>query len=113
MALTVKNKIWIGTFFLFLLLILTGGTSMFYIAQLKEERLNVLKDNYESLAYCHNMQQALNDIKENASAATTNFESNLKNQEANITEPGEKASHHCITFIVQQNKTRRYRKENF
>ena len=52
MALSVKNKIWLGTLFLFLLLLLTGGVGIYYIVQLKDQAKAVLQDNYESLSYC-------------------------------------------------------------
>ena len=89
MALTVKKKIWLGTLFLFFLLILTGGTGIYYMAKLKKEASNVLHDNYKSLVYCHNMQQSLNNIEAGLSISKDSFEINLKNQEANVTEPGE------------------------
>ena len=59
MALSVKKKIWLGTLFLFLLLLVTGGVGIYYMAKLKTEGKNVLQDNYESLSYCHTMQQQL------------------------------------------------------
>ncbi|MBV9963980.1 MAG: HAMP domain-containing protein [Parafilimonas sp.] len=89
MALTVKKKIWLGTLFLFLLLILTGGAGIYYMSKLKTEGKNILKDNYESLAYCHNMQRDLSKIKTGITASSISFENNLQKQEANVTEPGE------------------------
>lgn len=89
MALSVKKKIWLGTLFLFLLLLVTGGVSIYYMAKLKNEAKNVLQDNYESLSYCHTMQQQLNNLKENYSQSVGDFEEALKKQENNITEPGE------------------------
>ena len=89
MALTVKNKIWLGTFFLCVLLLLTGGAGIYYMARLKNEGKNVLKDNYKSLSYCHTMQQQLNRISGYNRASIANFEAALHQQENNITEPGE------------------------
>jgi signal transduction histidine kinase len=90
MALNVKNKIWLGTLFLFLLLILTGGVGIYYMAKLKTEGKHVLQDNYESLSYCHAMQQQLNNITGSYVQSTKNFEDALNHQEANITEAGER-----------------------
>jgi two-component system, NtrC family, sensor histidine kinase KinB len=89
MALTVKKKIWLGTLFLFLLLLVTGGVSIFYMAKLKTEGQSVLTANYESLSYCHTMQQQLsgNDVASIQSLKT--FEDALTKQESNVTEPGE------------------------
>lgn len=88
MALTVKKKIWLGTLFLFFLLLITGGAGIFFMARLKGESQNVLKANYESLSYCHTMQQQLDTIEANYTRSN-NFENALVKQEANITEQGE------------------------
>ncbi len=89
MALNVKNKIWLGTSFLFLLLLLTGGVGIFYMAKLKKEARNILVDNYESVAYCHTMQQQLNNLELNEDRSISQFENALTKQEDNITEPDE------------------------
>jgi signal transduction histidine kinase len=89
MAVTVKKKIWLGTLFLFLLLLVTGGVGIYYIAKLKTEGNNVLKDNYESLSYCQGMLQSLNNVEGDFVPSIQRFEVALKKQEENITEPGE------------------------
>jgi len=78
MALSVKKKIWLGTFFLFLLLLLTGGVGIYFMAKLKREGKNVLKANYESLSHCHTMQQQLNGSEANNINAISRFEDALK-----------------------------------
>ena len=98
MAGTVKQKIRLGTLFLFLLLLLTGGVSIYHLVRLKNDAKEILKDNYESLNYGHGMQQALDNKNINAKAFLQ-FDSLLKKQEANITEPGEKE----ITLIIRKN----------
>jgi len=90
MALSVKKKIWLGTLFLFLLLLVTGGVGIYYTAKLKTDGQKILQDNYESLSYCHIMQQQLNRISGNYNLSIKNFEDALKKQESNITEPGER-----------------------
>lgn len=89
MALSVRNKIWYGTVFLFVLLILTGGAGIYFTAMLKNEARAVLQDNYESLSYCHSMQQQLDSLSMNFAYSTTQFDSALRQQETNITEKGE------------------------
>jgi Signal transduction histidine kinase len=89
MAISIKNKIRLGTLFLFLLLVLSGGLSIFYFVQLKSESKNILKDNYQSLLYCHNMQKQLDSIASGFGSSVSKFEINLINQKNNITEPGE------------------------
>jgi len=89
MALSVKRKIQFGTSFLFVLLILTGGAGVFITTTLKDESKAVLKDNYESVDYCHTMQQQLDSLNEHPALAYARFDSALVLQEHNITEPGE------------------------
>jgi NtrC-family two-component system sensor histidine kinase KinB len=113
MALTVKKKIWYGTFFLFCLLILTGGTGIYYMAKLKNGARIVLKNNYESLAYCHNMQQALNDMEAGNKSANDSFEINLQKQESNVTEPGEKGITASLRSSFNKIKTGDTVKQNF
>lgn len=90
MALTVKNKIWLGTLFLFALILITGGVSIFYTAKLKNNAKHVLQDNYESLSYCAAMQRQLNSFEKDYNTSATDFERVLQEQETNVTEPGEK-----------------------
>ncbi|HEY1871505.1 MAG TPA: MCP four helix bundle domain-containing protein, partial [Chitinophagaceae bacterium] len=96
MMMGVKKKIWLGTLFLFFLLLLTGGTGIYFTAKLKTEGKNVLKANYESLAYCHIMQRQLSNVETKYTDAIDSFETALKQQEANITEPGEAAATHAL-----------------
>ena len=89
MAVSVKKKIWLGTLFLFLLLLVTGGVGIFFMAKLKTEGQNVLKANYETLSYCHTMQQQLHNIEAGNKQGFQNFADALVKQGHNITEPGE------------------------
>ena len=90
MALNVKNKIRLGTLFLFLLLILTGGASIYFMSKLKAESMNILRDNYKSISYGHTMQQQLNSMETSHHQSMQRFDSALNLQENNITEKGEK-----------------------
>ncbi len=89
MTSTVKQKIRLGTFFLFALLLLSGGVSIYHLVRLKNDSKEILKDNYESLDYCHSMQRSLDNSVSNPEKSFRQFDSVLKLQEANITEPGE------------------------
>ncbi len=84
MIYTVKQKIRLGTLFLFLLSLLLGGVGIFHIVRLKNDAQVILKDNYESLDYGHAMQRAL----ESGNRAA--FDSTLHLQEMNVTEKGER-----------------------
>lgn len=61
---------------------------MYYIQKLKIDANKILKNNQETLLYCSNMLNALEDIQ-NHDTAISNFEKNLVGQEHNITEQGE------------------------
>lgn len=87
---SVKSRIRSGTVFLFVLVLLSGGFSIFYLQRLNVQSKNVSKANYESLEYCHHMQQALETGVHTGKARLDSFNTYLHHQEANITEKGEK-----------------------
>ncbi|HWC53403.1 MAG TPA: hypothetical protein VG676_07455, partial [Chitinophagaceae bacterium] len=89
MAVTVKNKIQLGTIFFFVLLILLGGPSIFFLVRLKNDANKIIKNNYETLTYCHGMQRQLDSFPIAPAHAMQQFDFYLKQQEENITEPGE------------------------
>jgi len=89
MATSVKNKIRLGTLFLFLLLLLSGGMGIYNLVRLKNDAKMILEDNYESLDYCHIMQRQLDSFNIDRPDALRNFEDALRKQENNVTEPGE------------------------
>jgi NtrC-family two-component system sensor histidine kinase KinB len=86
---SVKNKIRLGTIFLFLLVITSGIFSIYYLVRLKEQSKNILKANYETIQYCHQMQKALDSILDGKRSLIDSFENELQHQEKNITEAGE------------------------
>ena len=83
-----KTKLLLGLSFLFVVIVIFGGLSFYYINRLSTDSKLVLKNNHESLVYCNNMLKALEDIPVQKEAAGL-LETNLKKQEANITEFGE------------------------
>lgn len=89
MATSVKQKIRFGTVFLFLLLLLCSSVSIYYLVRLKNDAKLILQDNYESLEYCHIIQRSLDSLSNNETVFVSQFETALKLQEKNITEPGE------------------------
>ncbi len=89
MAITVKQKIRFGTLFLFSLLLLSGGVSIYHLVRMQSDSKEILKDNYESLSYSHGMMELLDSAAVISGKSAAVFDSLLKLQEANITEPGE------------------------
>ena len=103
MKFSIKNKIQLGTLFLFVLLALSGGCSIYYLLRLKNDAKNILVDNYESLNYCHGMQQQL-DSMEAGNRSYNIFNTYLKLEENNLTEPGEQQAAAHIRSEFEQLK---------
>ncbi|MBK8498509.1 MAG: HAMP domain-containing protein [Flavobacteriales bacterium] len=80
---SIRQRLTLGTLFLFALLLLSAGLGIFQLGRLARDAQEILKDNYETARYVQEMQQALQQGDRSA------FETALKKQEANITEPGE------------------------
>ncbi|MGB4770070.1 MAG: ATP-binding protein [Chitinophagaceae bacterium] len=87
---SVKNKIRLGTIFLFVLVVILGGSSLYYLNKIKNESRNVIKANYESIDYGHKMQLALDAFQMGQASALDSLAKYIGKQALNITEPGEK-----------------------
>jgi PAS domain S-box-containing protein len=85
----IKTKLNLGVGLLFLMIIILALVSAFYIFLIKKDTENILKANYSTLEYSRNMLLSLDEIGVNEKQAITVFETNLKNQIANVTETGE------------------------
>jgi len=84
-----KTKLSLGLIFLFIVIVLFGVSGLFYINRLSEEGRQVLKNNQESLLYCNRMLQSLEELRTEKNALDV-FQDNLKKQQGNITEIGER-----------------------
>lgn len=85
-----KTKLQLGFGFIFLLVMLICGISIYYINQLAGASKLIIKDNYETIAYSRNMLVDINATgTKTEKERKTDFNKNLKAQENNITEPGE------------------------
>src|SRR5450432_468747 len=89
MAVKLKTKLSVGLIFLFGVILIFGILGILNINLLSRDAELILKDNYESILYGNNMLKDLENINTRKDALD-NFEENLRKQEANITEPGEK-----------------------
>ena len=108
---TLKKKLTLGLGFLFLIMFVLVIFYSYYIGKLSNDAENILKDNYKSLVYSKNMISALEDIQTAISsiifnptddkktsdyylklfdAGRTEFESNLKSENSNVTEINER-----------------------
>ncbi len=93
-----KTKLVLGLSFLFIVILAFGILSIFYINRFSNDSKSVLHNNLESLLYSNNMLKALEDMPLKKESVDV-FEKNLKKQEDNITEPGEKEA----TAAVRKN----------
>ncbi len=89
MSIRLKTKLSVGLVFLFVVIVLFGVLGLFYINRLSVEGRQVLRNNHESLVYGNKMLQALENMNSDKDAVDI-FRDNLKKQQGNITEVGEK-----------------------
>lgn len=86
----VKNKLRLGFGFLFVVVLLFGMITLFYINEISNSAKVILKDNYESLNFTRDMRTVLDeqDLPLNVKSAGY-FNAQLIKEEHNITETGE------------------------
>ncbi|MET3875371.1 ATP-binding protein [Chitinophaga sp. OAE865] len=96
-----KTKITLGVLFLYIMLLVVSILGYYYLNRLNEKAKFILKDNYESLEYAKNMLAALEDLPAHRAAAMQTFSLNLKKQQANVTERGEKDATAAVTRIFE------------
>ncbi len=89
MAAKLKTKLTAGLIFLFGVILIFGILGTISINLLSRDADLILKDNYKSLSYCNTMLGALETVGTRRDAMEK-FDQNLKYQEQNITEPGER-----------------------
>ena len=90
MQIKIKTKLSLGLGFLFAVIILIGSVGAYYIHAIAKESKEILTDNYESIQYSKSMLQSLDTFDSDTLTFVHLFERNLKRQENNITEIGEK-----------------------
>ena len=106
MKFKIRTKVLFGILFLFVEFVLIGALSIYYISSIKYSSELTIKNNYRSVHYSENMIQAIDETntaenslllnkqyhydKNSLSVSFDRFEENLKLEEQNITEFGEK-----------------------
>ncbi|HEY0176413.1 MAG TPA: HAMP domain-containing protein, partial [Pedobacter sp.] len=86
----IKTKLRLGFGFLFVVVLLFGSISLYYMNQISVSAKVILKDNYETLNYTRDMRSILdqNDLPL-PKAMISQFTANLQKEEKNVTEKGE------------------------
>src|ERR1700733_586807 len=104
----IKTKLLLGFGLLFVVVVFFGIVSIYYIEDISEYSKTTVKNNYETLTFTREMRAVLdeNDLPLSSAAAAA-FDSALKKQEHNITEPGEKEAtagvHKAFSEITDPN----------
>ncbi len=104
MSLTIKSKIALGISILFALLLTISIIAIVFINLLSSKTENLLAANNNTIKYCSEMLNAMNEIRYQPGAVTV-FETNLKLQEENLTEPGERAATKQLRAYFEQVKS--------
>lgn len=84
----IKAKLFLGVGSLFAMIVILTAIAGVYITRLSNDTKNILTANYNTLDYSRQMLIALNEDGF-TQASISKFESNLRQQQHNITEPGE------------------------
>ena len=87
---SIKIKVAWGVIFLFLVIVTIGGLGLYYLETLSNDSENILTDNYETLEYTKSIVENCDSLKIDSVKAMKAMEANLKLQEANVTEKGER-----------------------
>ncbi len=106
MKLKIREKVGLGILFLFVEFLIIGMLSIYYFSSINSSTELMIKNNYQSVQWMENMVQAIDEThnvvissflnklhhydKNSLTGSFTKFEENLKKEEANITEFGEK-----------------------
>lgn len=100
----IKTKLTLGVGLLFLFIILLAILGTRYINILNKDTQNILVANYNTLNYSREMLMAL-DEDITSTASQNKFSENLKKQQSNITEIGEKELTEKVAQDFQKVKT--------
>ncbi|MDB5117838.1 MAG: Multi-sensor signal transduction histidine kinase [Mucilaginibacter sp.] len=88
---TIKNNLRAGIGFLFLISLLSSGLAAYYIYRLSENSKAILRNNETSIVFTKNINKVLDLPGLPNSGELETIEYNIKREEADITETGEKA----------------------
>lgn len=89
-CMSIKNNLRAGIGFLFLIALLSSGLGAYYLYRLSNESKAILRDNYDSMVFTENINQVLDQPGIPDDAQLAEIEKNIRQEESNITEPGEK-----------------------
>lgn len=87
----IKTKLRAGFGLLFVIVLIFGGISLYFLSQISSKAKLILKDNYKTMGYVSQMRSVIDEgVFPLPEAGKHRFEQNLELERSNITEPGEK-----------------------
>jgi NtrC-family two-component system sensor histidine kinase KinB len=101
---SIKRKVALGVFFLFVVIIGIATMGVYYLKSLSSDSENILRNNYESLEYSKRIIQNCDSLLLDSARSLAAIELNLQHQEENITEQGERELTHQLRVQVEKIK---------
>ncbi len=100
----IKTKVTLGVAFLFSIIIVMGGLGLYYMNAISGDSKNILRDNYETLEYTKRIIENCDSLKIDSAKSIQTIERNLRLQEDNVTEPGERELTHTLRDAFEKLK---------
>ncbi|MBT1698837.1 cell wall metabolism sensor histidine kinase WalK [Fulvivirgaceae bacterium PWU4] len=101
---SIKTKVALGVAFLFIVIVTVGGMGLYYLKALTSDSKNILTDNYETLEYTKRIIEVCDSLGTDSTRALGAIESNLRRQEDNVTEAGERELTHRLRVAFERLK---------
>ena len=101
---TIKAKVTLGVVFLFTVILTIAGLGLYYLKELAQDSENILKDNYETLEYTKRILESCDSLDRDSVRALSIIERNLREEEENLTEPGERDLTHALRIVFERIK---------
>ncbi|HTJ47958.1 MAG TPA: ATP-binding protein [Cyclobacteriaceae bacterium] len=101
---SIKAKVTLGVVFLFTVILTIAGLGLYYLKELAQDSENILKDNYETLEYTKRILESCDSLDRDSVRALSVIEKNLREQEENLTEPGERDLTHAMRIVFERIK---------
>ena len=101
---SIKAKVTLGVVFLFTVILTIAGLGLYYLKELAQDSENILKDNYETLEYTKRILENCDSLDRDSVRALSVIEKNLREQEENLTEPGERDLTHAMRIVFERIK---------
>jgi len=101
---SIKTKVALGVVFLFSVILIFGGLGLYDVRALSNDSKNILTDNYESLEYTKHIIENCDSLKLDSTKAFQLIEKNIRLQEDNVTESGERDLTHELRIAFEKLK---------